>query len=225
MADGPAPTRPDPAGHDPARLDDVFPVAGGIALDLVRRPEVAERWTAPSVLPGMSVGALAVHLGRQPVRAAELLPRTDDLPVLDSADEHYHRSSWVTAPPDDPVHDRTADHDDAVLGPATLAARTDLAVAEVVRVVAEGRAQAVVPVPWAGWALRRDDFLLTRMLEVVVHADDLARSVGVPTPEFPDPVFAPVRDLLVRLAVHRHGQSAVVSALTRRERAEPIAAF
>ncbi len=61
------------------------------------------------------------------------------------------------------------------------------------------------------------------------RTDDLAVSLGVPTPLFPDPVFDPVfdpvRDLLVRLAVRRHSQSAVISALTRRERAGSIAAF
>jgi hypothetical protein len=210
---------------DAASLDAAFPVALDVALDLVRRPEVAARWTEPSALGGMTVGALAVHLGNQAVRAAALLARTDELPQLASADEHYHRSSWVTAPADDPVNDRSADEDDAAAGPAALAARVDLAVAEVHRELGDGRAHDVVPVPWAGWALRRDDFLLTRLLEVVVHSDDLARSAGVPTPEFPEAVFGPVRDLLVRLAVHRHGQSAVVSALTRRERAQPVTAF
>jgi len=34
-----------------------------------------------------------------------------------------------------------------------------------------------------------------------------------------------VRDLLVRLAVKRHGQSAVISALTRSERTQVISAF
>jgi len=34
-----------------------------------------------------------------------------------------------------------------------------------------------------------------------------------------------VRDLLVRLAVNRHGQSAVISALTRSERTRVISAF
>jgi hypothetical protein len=63
------------------------------------------------------------------------------------------------------------------------------------------------------------------MLEIVVHADDLALSVGVRTPEFPADVFAPVRDLLVRLAVARRGQSAVISALARSERTQPISAF
>jgi hypothetical protein len=67
--------------------------------------------------------------------------------------------------------------------------------------------------------------MLTRMLEIVVHADDLSLSVGISTPEFPAQVFGPVRDLLVRLAVERHGQSAVISALTRSERTQSIAAF
>jgi hypothetical protein len=82
-----------------------------------------------------------------------------------------------------------------------------------------------VPIPWQGWSLRRDDFLLTRMTDIVVHADDLALSVGVPAPEFPAEVFAPVRDLLVRLAVVRHGQSAVISTPTRSERTQVISAF
>lgn len=58
-----------------------------------------------------------------------------------------------------------------------------------------------------------------------MHADDLALSVGVPTPRFPDEVFDPFSDLLVRLAARRHGQSAVISTLTRRERAQAITAF
>jgi hypothetical protein len=38
-------------------------------------------------------------------------------------------------------------------------------------------------------------------------------------------VFAPVQDLLVRLAVVVHGQSAVIGRLARRERSGQIAAF
>ena len=58
-----------------------------------------------------------------------------------------------------------------------------------------------------------------------MHSDDLAVSVGVDTPVLPAEVFDPVRDLLVRLAVARHGQARVVAALTRRERALPVHAF
>lgn len=54
-----------------------------------------------------------------------------------------------------------------------------------------GGAGDVVLIPRQGWSLRRGDFLLTRMLEIVVHADDLAASFGIPTPSWPSKVFDP----------------------------------
>lgn len=206
--------------------DDAFLAAADVALALIDRPEVAARWSEPSALPRLSVGGLAVHLGNQAVRVAQLVAKDPgDLPVLGAADEHYARSTWPTATLDDPVNDRSPDEEGALAGPAALHARVVEHVEVVRAAFADGTAVPVVPVPWAGWALRREDFLLTRLLEVVVHSDDLAVSVGVPTPTFPDEVFAPVRDLLVRLAVERHGQSQVVAALTRSERARSISAF
>ncbi len=208
------------------RLDAAFLAAGSIALGLIRRSEISDQWAAPSVLPKMSVGALACHLGRQPVRAAELLPVATDVLPLDSADAHYDSAAWVTSSsPDDLPNDRSADDAEAELGPGALNDRTVAALEAVRRLLGAGSARNVVLIPWQGWSLVRGDFLLTRMLEIVVHCDDLAISVGVPTPEFPDEVFAPVRDLLVRLAVGRHGQSAVISTLTRRERSTQISAF
>jgi hypothetical protein len=47
------------------------------------------------------------------------------------------------------------------------------------------------------------------MMEVVVHSDDLAHSVNVPTPSFPPEVEEPVLSLLTQLAVRRHGFVAV----------------
>ncbi|MBO0810317.1 MAG: maleylpyruvate isomerase N-terminal domain-containing protein [Actinobacteria bacterium] len=212
--------------QQPDRLDAAFPVAGAIALELIQRAEVADQWQRPSALPKMSVGALACHLGRQIVRAAELLPVATGVPPLDSSDAHYRRAAWVTSDsPDDPANDRSTDDAEAALGAAALADRAAGALETVSGLLAGGTAGEVVLIPWQGWSLRRDDFLLTRLLEIVVHADDLALSAGVPAPRFPDEVFAPVRDLLVRLAVNRHGQAAVISALTRRERAGVISAF
>jgi hypothetical protein len=201
-------------------------MAAAVALDLVRRREVGERWLMPSVLPKMSIGALACHLGRQVVRAAELLPVPTDVPPLECVDEHYQRAAWVTSTsPDDPSNDRSTDDAEAALGAPALADRSAEALAAVRRQPADGSARDVVPIPWQGWSLRRDDFLLTRMLEIVVHTDDLALSLGVRVPEFPAEVFVPVRDLLVGLSVDRHGQSAVISALSRSERSQPISAF
>lgn len=206
--------------------DHTFPKAASIAFDLIRRPAVPDRWSRASALPKMSIGALACHLGRQTSRAAELLPVATDLPTLASADAHYHRAAWVTSSsPDDPPNDRTTDDIEAASGHSALHDRVGAALHTVRALLGEGGARDVVSIPWQGWSLRRDDFLLTRLLEIVVHTNDLAVSLELPTPQFPNDVFNPVRDLLVRLAVHRHGQSALVSALTRRERAQQIHAF
>jgi hypothetical protein len=81
-------------------------------------------------------------------------------------------------------------------------------------------------VPWQDCCLSTDDFLVIRLLEVVVHADDLAVSLGRPTPAFDDEVLHPVLALLAMLSARRHGQDAVVRALSRAERAGgPVAAF
>ena len=83
-----------------------------------------------------------------------------------------------------------------------------------------------VLIPWHGWSLAAYDFLVTRMMEIVVHSDDLAASVGVETPEFPDDVVAPVLALLADVAVRRHGQAAVVRTLSRPQRApRSVSAF
>jgi hypothetical protein len=56
-------------------------------------------------------------------------------------------------------------------------------------------------------------------MEISVHSDDVAASLGIEAPSLPDAVLGPVLGLLTRLAVRRHGQSAVVAAFSRAERA------
>ena len=63
-----------------------------------------------------------------------------------------------------------------------------------------------------------DDYLVTRMIELIVHSDDLAVSVGLDTPEFPPVAAGLAIDALVGVALLRHGDLAVLRALTRRER-------
>ena len=74
-------------------------------------------------------------------------------------------------------------------GPEALAARVpeDLAALPGVLapVLARERDPDTVHIPWQGWSLSTDDFLVTRLMEIVVHSDDLAASVGLPTPTSP----------------------------------------
>lgn len=200
-------------------MDRAFLAASEVALDLVGLPVVETRWTDPSALERMTVGMLACHLGRQVVRVREILPVPAAGEPIDAAKEHYHRAAWVRADSlDDPANNRTNDESDAAAGFAALVDRCRAAQREV-RALLEGPgAQPVVTIPWQGWSLTRADFLLTRLVETVVHSDDLARSVGVPTPEFPADAYVPVLHLLAELATERHGQAAMISALSRRER-------
>lgn len=205
------------AGMQPT--DRAFLAASDIALALVARPEVEARWAAASALERMTVGMLACHLGRQVVRAAEILAAPATGEPIDGVDDHYRRAAWVTAESlDDPANDRTNDEVDAAAGFAATVGRCRAARRDVQALLDASTAPAVVTIPWQGWSLRRADFLVTRLVEIVVHSDDLARSVDVPTPEFPADAYLPVLHLLAELAAERHGQAAMTSALARRER-------
>jgi hypothetical protein len=80
--------------------------------------------------------------------------------------------------------------------------------------------------PWWDWSLSFEDYLVTRVMEIVVHSDDLAVSVDVEPPALPEAVLGPVLALLVGVSLQRHGQAALVRALSRSERAPAsISAF
>jgi hypothetical protein len=207
---------------DDKHMAESFLAAARISADLARRPEVAERWAAESACAGMTVGGLAHHLVSQLTNTTRLLaaePR-DDVPI--SLLEHYERAAWVEADLDDEVNVRIredADHD-AAGGPEALGSLVDDAL-DVLPDLLAGSADAAW-IPWQGWALSTEDYLTTRLMEMVVHSDDLAASVGVPTPEFPEGVLVPVFTLLTGVAARRHGQVAVVRALSRPQRAPDL---
>ncbi|BCJ33100.1 hypothetical protein Athai_06030 [Actinocatenispora thailandica] len=208
-------------------MDAAFLDAARTTLALLGRDEVRDRWDEPSALDRMSVGMLACHLGRQLERARQILPVTGTGEPISDAAEHYRRATWVTATAlDDESMDRSTDERQAAAGYAAMVSRCGTALHAAAELLAAGGAAAIVTIPWQGWSLRRADFLHTRLVELVVHSDDLARSVGIATPEFAPAAFAPVLHLLADLAAARHGQSALISALTRGERQpDTITAF
>ena len=200
-------------------LDHPFWESARTAVELVARSEVKNRWDHDSALPLMTVGMLACHLGRQVSRARDILPVAASGTPLNEAGDHYRRAAWVTAESlEDPANDRSLDRDEAAAGYDAMVSRCGSALGDVAEMLAAGRAQPIVTIPWQGWSLRRDDFLLTRLVEIIVHADDLARSIKVATPQFPADAFRPVVHLLADLASERHGQAPLISALSRSER-------
>jgi hypothetical protein len=145
-----------------------------------------------------------------------------------SLDEHYARSRWVNSGIDDEsnVGIRSFGGDLAADGVDALTTQTEIVLAELRTALPAEAPDRSVRLPWAEWSLTLDDLLITRMMEIAVHSDDLAVSVGAATPALPPAVLAPVFDLLTRLAVRRHGPTAVLRALSRAERAPAtISAF
>jgi hypothetical protein len=198
-----------------------YPEAAGQAVVLLGAPEVADVWEEPSALAEMTVGALAGHLAYQIFSVGTALeePASEvaPIPLL----EHYARAAWLGAPLDSDVNVgiRTRGESIASGGPESLSERASAAVAEQRTKLAGRSGDQSVFMPQTGWALSLDDFLTTRMLELAVHLDDLAVSVGLATRELPDAAFDPVLILLARLAARRHGQAALLRALARAERA------
>jgi uncharacterized protein (TIGR03083 family) len=195
--------------------------AAASVTELLGEQAVTASWRRPSALPEFSVGGLAAHLARQVLMAPAILAAPPPAEPPNTLLEHYSGVEWRGRPLHDEgnVRVRQRGEQDAADGPAALAARTEAAVSELRATVPAEPAGRVVYLPWGPWALSLDDFLITRMMEIAVHSDDLAVSVGVRAPALPPRVLDPVLALLTRLAVQRHGQSAVLSALSRAERA------
>jgi hypothetical protein len=205
-----------------------FLAAARTSQSLLRDSAVAGSWTQPSALEGFTVGGLAEHLASQMFTTARVLgepPSTDELvPVW----EHYARAAWVGADLDAEVNMAIRDGGEqaASEGPEALLGRVSQALTDLEQLLPASSSDRWIRPPAGPWSLTLPDFLLTRMMEMVVHCDDLAHSLHLETPEFDAEVQDPVLALLLGISVRRHGTVAVVRALSRAERApESIAAF
>ncbi len=194
-------------------------------VGLVSAPGVAEAWDRESALPGMTVGGLTRHLVSQPECAVEFLGIRPVPPhaVTVSLAELFDRTDWFHAPVDAAENTSIADDFNAMAAggqPHSVAILDEARVALPAAVAAAGQTTYV---PWQDCCLATDDFLVVRLMEVVVHAD-LAATLGSSTPALDDEVLHPALALLAMLSSRRHGQDEALRALARAERAVGAAA-
>ena len=193
--------------------------AAEAALGAVGDGRVAERWAQPSALVGYTVGGLCAHLARAGCWVVEEYLDGDEPAAgarLVTAAEYY------AAAPSDPADPgatavRERGERAAAPGHAVVAERTRRVVGRLAgRLPTEpaGRRVAVV----GGVPMALDEYLLTRLAELVVHGDDLAVSVGAPWSAPPPEVARLVAATALDVARVRHGDLAVLRALFRRER-------
>lgn len=191
--------------------------AAEVAADLVAAPEVAARWEQPSALDGMTVGALAAHLVRATGATLAYLDRTD--PDAKPEGELLTRRSYFHAAVDSPIHDRikTVSADEAAVGPEAVAATARKCADDMAnRLPAEPADRLIGAL--GGRMLTLDDFCRTRLIEILMHVDDLATSVDLVTPTFSATATGEVIDILVGIAREQRGDWAVIHGLGRAER-------
>jgi len=195
--------------------------AARAAAELVAHPAVSAAWQQPSALARMSVGAVACHLAGQLAFVARVLddpPSTQpEIPLL----EYYARVGWFGQGLDHPFHLRVQRGEEkaAADGPARMIEQARQWLAEIEAELPGTPARPVHLPRWGDWSVSLDDFVTNRLMELIVHCDDLAVSVGLPTPAFPPEATDMVAVLLTRLAVQRYGPLPVLRALSRSERA------
>lgn len=191
---------------------------------------VAEHWDVPSALEGYTVAGLAGHLGRgvltveqyieapAPPEDAELTDAAGYLTTVlgthDPIDSDFHRAV------------RARSFEASTIGAPALAREVGRArqhLAQHLDGAAMGRRIEVLQ----GVVITVEEYLRTRLVELVVHADDLAVSIGKGNEQELQPdAYEEVALVLVQVAVRRQGGLSVVRGLARRERhPEPIRAL
>jgi hypothetical protein len=217
------------ATAQPSDIRTAYLAAAASAADLLADPAVGARWDLPSALEYYKVGGLAGHLAGQVFFVGSVIDADEATEQPIDLLDYYDQAPWITAGPDEAVHVRirTGSEANATDGPEALVDRVRGAVDELRRVLPGVPADRRVHLPtWGPFSLRFDDFVRTRLMELVVHSDDLAVSVEIPTPALPETVTGPVITLLAGIASRRHGAVPVLRALSRVERApDSIAAF
>jgi hypothetical protein len=203
-------------GEPGATVTDVrddFLLGARAVLTALSDPAVAAAWDQPSVLADQTVGGLAGHLARGGVWVVDDYLDLDPPSAPTFADAAAYFTQVARMGPAD--HQAIRDRGAAIAadGPDGVVARlTDRIAGLEPRLRAEP-ADRLLPVSGGGMAL--DAYLATRVLEQVVHLDDLARSVPGVVPAVPDSLVARVTTLGAAIAVERHGATAVLRHLFR----------
>src|SRR2546421_3257837 len=198
--------------------------------EIVARPEVGKAWEQPSALEGYSVGAVVTHVNAAIGWLGHLLdaPAEPDLRPTPPADylRFVHGLKIGSDGPDrHPLHDVLHDQFERA-ATRGLESNRDKFLGLVERLAArlegESAARLLDLRPTAPLVVRLGDFLRTRVLELVVHGDDLAVSASLDAPPLPEGAAAVAIDVMLAVARAAHGDLAVIRALARRERADAL---
>jgi hypothetical protein len=180
--------------------------------DILARSEVADAWCQPSALEQYTVGGVAAHAVHGVLWLQQVL--TDAEPV---GLRRVTVGEFFGANRADDAED--GDRLSASLRTAAGTASRDELVA-MLGTVSSTRPIPIIRVP--GGQVPLCEYLPTRILEAIVHGDDVVCSVpSLHVPDPPPPAVAVSLEVCVQLARARVGDLPSLRAFTRAERSQP----
>jgi mycothiol maleylpyruvate isomerase-like protein len=186
---------------------------------------VAAKWDTDSALADYTVGMIVSHVTHAVGWLEPLLDTTDPgdrRPIR--VGKYYTGMKVDPATPRPPMHDWVRDMSakSAKHGAEAETAKFRSLVERLrERLATEDLDRVLDMSPAVPATIRMRDFLATRVIELVVHGDDLAASLGLDCPPLAQQAADVAIATLVATARGAHGDVEVIRALSRRERAGP----
>jgi hypothetical protein len=200
----------------PDKVTDLFLEGAAVVAGALADDGVAAAWDKPSVLAGQTVGGLAGHLARGGIWVVgDYLAGAEPPPpvTFDSAAHYFATIVTVsTEAQDQAIRARGASVGAA--GPAAVVAEASRRLDELRPQLAAMRPDRLLAVA-GGTIMGLGDYLVTRLVEQVVHLDDLARSIEGPGWPMPAEAEALVIALAGEIGTRIHGPTAMIRALYR----------
>jgi hypothetical protein len=206
---------------------DVYVGAVDWLRGILSRAEVVESWSRPSVVARYTVGGVAAHAVHGVLWLEQVLKDAEPVGLRRVKVPQYLGLNRVDGGNDDPFGAslRSAAEAFAETGARIVAAAVTVSRDELVTLLGAAPATRAIPVirvPGAYAPL--SEYLPTRILEAIVHGDDVASSVpGLQVPDPPHDAVAVCLNVCVELAQARVGDLESLRAFTRIERAMPDA--
>lgn len=198
----------------------VFLATGVVAEVLISSDAVADHWMHDSALDGYTVAGLAGHLARAVLTVDQYLNGSDPAGEPTTPAGYFTAALASHDPTASAFHTsvRERGEQEGSVGQAALVAQLRTSRLALSDRLAGLDASHRITV-FDGVAMTVPDYLNTRLVELVVHLDDLAVSVGLDGPDdVPPEAYEIVASVLAQVAVHRAGPLATIRSLARRER-------
>jgi hypothetical protein len=206
---------------------DVYVGAVDWLRDILSRAEVVESWSRPSAVPRYTVGGVAAHAVHGVLWLEQVLKDAEPAGLRRVRVHEYMGLNRVDGENDDPFGAalRSAAEAFAETGARIVAAALSVSRDELVSLLEAAPAARAVPViRVVGAYAPLSEYLPTRILEAIVHGDDVASSVsGLQVPDPPPGAVTAGLEVCLELARARVGDLESLRAFTRTERAIPDA--